>query len=134
MDRASDSGSEGWGFESLPVYQRFFPQADLWRFPSQEKLPPIDGSFSYCAKIPSLDGLSSGEGIVLLIRNVHNLRKDAHYSFSSGRPTIEVVRLRMPARAAALPIMIQLTSFITAAVPMVATASTSITSYSSMQV
>ena len=21
MDRASDSGSEGWGFESLPVYQ-----------------------------------------------------------------------------------------------------------------
>ena len=22
MDRASDSGSEGWGFESLPVYQR----------------------------------------------------------------------------------------------------------------
>ena len=23
MDRASDSGSEGWGFESLPVYQKF---------------------------------------------------------------------------------------------------------------
>ena len=22
MDRASDSGSEGWGFESLPVYQK----------------------------------------------------------------------------------------------------------------
>ena len=22
MDRASDSGSEGWGFESLPAYQR----------------------------------------------------------------------------------------------------------------
>ncbi len=22
MDRASDSGSEGWGFESLPVYQQ----------------------------------------------------------------------------------------------------------------
>ena len=23
MDRASDSGSEGWGFESLPVYQKY---------------------------------------------------------------------------------------------------------------
>ena len=22
MDRASDSGSEGWGFESLPAYQK----------------------------------------------------------------------------------------------------------------
>ena len=28
MDRASDSGSEGWGFESLPVYQKY--QAPLW--------------------------------------------------------------------------------------------------------
>ncbi len=28
MDRASDSGSEGWGFESLPVYQKF--QMFLW--------------------------------------------------------------------------------------------------------
>ena len=23
MDRASDSGSEGWGFESLPAYQKY---------------------------------------------------------------------------------------------------------------
>ena len=31
MDRASDSGSEGWGFESLPVYQR--PEGKrLWGF------------------------------------------------------------------------------------------------------
>ena len=31
MDRASDSGSEGWGFESLPVYQK---TEDIQRMPS----------------------------------------------------------------------------------------------------
>ena len=28
MDRASDSGSEGWGFESLPAYQKI--QIPIW--------------------------------------------------------------------------------------------------------
>ena len=31
MDRASDSGSEGWGFESLPVYQK--TGSTKWYFP-----------------------------------------------------------------------------------------------------
>ncbi len=29
MDRASDSGSEGWGFESLPAYQNEGPVCGL---------------------------------------------------------------------------------------------------------
>ena len=33
MDRASDSGSEGWGFESLPAYQKFqIPLWGVWNF------------------------------------------------------------------------------------------------------
>ena len=33
MDRASDSGSEGWGFESLPVYQKSrYPFRDVCFF------------------------------------------------------------------------------------------------------
>ena len=33
MDRASDSGSEGWGFESLPVYQKnAHSSLDEWAF------------------------------------------------------------------------------------------------------
>ena len=30
MDRASDSGSGGWGFESLPVYQK--SRTSIWMF------------------------------------------------------------------------------------------------------
>ena len=32
MDRASDSGSEGWGFESLPVYQKDQIPFGIWSF------------------------------------------------------------------------------------------------------
>ena len=32
MDRASDSGSEGWGFESLPVYQKDQIPSGIWSF------------------------------------------------------------------------------------------------------
>ena len=32
MDRASDSGSEGWGFESLPVYQKGQIPSGIWSF------------------------------------------------------------------------------------------------------
>ena len=31
MDRASDSGSEGWGFESLPVYHEKAPFGVLFQ-------------------------------------------------------------------------------------------------------
>ena len=32
MDRASDSGSEGWGFESLPAYQKIQTPFGVWFF------------------------------------------------------------------------------------------------------
>ena len=32
MDRASDSGSEGWGFESLPAYQKIQTPFGVWIF------------------------------------------------------------------------------------------------------
>ena len=48
MDRASDSGSEGWGFESLPVYQkRRYPNGYLLFWYSGRKgLEPISMQMS----------------------------------------------------------------------------------------
>ena len=49
MDRASDSGSEGWGFESLPVYQ------------IKERIPRRVSSLLFCA--------TRGKGRERLVRN-----------------------------------------------------------------
>ena len=40
MDRASDSGSEGWGFESLPVYQK--TGSTKWYFPFFDALGGLE--------------------------------------------------------------------------------------------
>ena len=37
MDRASDSGSEGWGFESLPAYQKDQIPFGIWSFCMSER-------------------------------------------------------------------------------------------------
>ena len=52
MDRASDSGSEGWGFESLPAYQRrIIRTLSQW-----EK-----GSDYFCFWEDNMDKMISGE-------------------------------------------------------------------------
>src|SRR5699024_2351770 len=47
MDRASDSGSEGWGFESLPAYQKIQTPFGVWifccRWDSKDKIPQSGG-------------------------------------------------------------------------------------------
>ena len=60
MDRASDSGSEGWGFESLPVYQN--KKADtrlgirflVWRYApkrdSKDQIQPAGGRLAATAR------------------------------------------------------------------------------------
>ena len=42
MDRASDSGSEGWGFESLPVYQKDQIPFGIWSFCFPEGLEQLN--------------------------------------------------------------------------------------------
>ena len=46
MDRASDSGSEGWGFESLPVYQKDQIPFGIWSFwyPERKGLEKINAA------------------------------------------------------------------------------------------
>ena len=67
MDRASDSGSEGWGFESLPVYQQLLSQVDssesLWH--ARSLLDDIQKA-SFFALEEHIPSLISREGMFLL--------------------------------------------------------------------
>ena len=58
MDRASDSGSEGWGFESLPVYQ------------IKERIPNGYPLFYFVLRTGSITGNGIGGGAQLLAQVV----------------------------------------------------------------
>ena len=61
MDRASDSGSEGWGFESLPVYQkRVIPFGiTLFCYPERKGLEKLNASVLWTLARRRLDDADS---------------------------------------------------------------------------
>ena len=58
MDRASDSGSEGWGFESLPVYQKDQIPFGIWSFcyPERKELEQSNARLRWSLACRRLDG------------------------------------------------------------------------------
>ena len=64
MDRASDSGSEGWGFESLPVYQKIKRGFCLSLFFYREGLEESNPS---CLRLLGRHRLDGGETAICAI-------------------------------------------------------------------
>ena len=61
MDRASDSGSEGWGFESLPVYQKSrYPYGYLvFCYTGKKGLEKFNSTAQWAVDCRRLDGGNS---------------------------------------------------------------------------
>ena len=62
MDRASDSGSEGWGFESLPAYQQLLSHPGSFGSLWQDSFPPgFSGRDIFIQKMPPPRGIREGD-------------------------------------------------------------------------
>ena len=81
MDRASDSGSEGWGFESLPVYHEktviVIPQLRSFQLN-----PPLRvGEIIFDSEIPCGDEIRLDGGWVDLISSAKQISSEQSEDF-----------------------------------------------------